>query len=256
MFFERKSIQINRASAIFIFFVAAFFVFVSIIAFQDRNDPDSGMALLFTFLITTITLLALGVYMWSVRATVGPEGVETHSILHHRSFMWSELQQFTYSEQRVRLYHIIPIYTSYRFKFVTISGVKATISGGGKKHKELGRELIEQVNELLVEPIWRDYENGQTLNFGKEIRLSKYEGLSVKGVASWSCTPVQELSGYKVTRGYISFEKIGGGKIGGLLGGVAISRAPNVFVLMCLLDRALGHPAALNDVMASLSPLG
>jgi len=234
-----------HGNKIAILVVLSFAALFTALAYSELRDPASrDLTTALTFFVILAPFAAARVYLLSLRVSVHPYGISKHTWFGANEIRWDDVERF-YCSATKRSVNFIPIGTYYYFKPVDREGNKVVLSNSVERPSELGQRLLKGTFEPLYRRAAQLFDSGAELEFGP-ISLSRDRGLRIRWLFWNKQIPLDQVSEYRMGNGRLYIFK-GGDK---RTTGTPISRVPNVFVLVALLN-AVYHPNAETKPSAS-----
>ncbi len=190
--------------------------------------------------ILSAVMLALMIFiiywLWSVEITIFDVGILSKTFLDKKEMRWEDVTRFTYSATKQSV-NFIPVGTYYFLELENARGQKIKIGNRASGMEKLARQLINCTLQPLLRKVVAQFNCGVEVDFGL-IKLSKTKGFKTKGIFKSVEVPLNQLVGYRIEKGH--FHVFRQGKKYAAIS-APISKVPNAFVLLALLDSIFGN---------------
>jgi hypothetical protein len=223
----------NQAMIVWVLLHAGLF---TALVYPELSNPASrDFSNTLTFFVI-LALFAAGLaHLLSLRVSIHPYGISKQTWLGAKEMRWEDVERFYYSVTE-RHGKFIPPGPHYHFKLVDREGHKVAFSNAVERPSELGQRLIESTFQAMYGKAAQVFNSGAELEFGP-ITLSRQRGLRIRRLCGYKEIPLDQLSEHRLENGRLYILKRGDKRVTG----PCISRIPNVFVLVGLLN-AIHHP--------------
>ena len=222
------TIETFRASRILTSILALITLSV-IVAFALENHTDSLDIIIFALII--IPLIFIIFWLWSVEIKIYNDGISSKTILGKQEIRWEDVSRLTYSATKQSV-NFIPVGTYYDMKLENMQGQKIHIGNRVNGMQSLSTHIINYTQAPLYNKIVNQFNSGSDLDFGA-IKLNRNNGFKAKGLFRTITVPLNQVIGYRIEKGQFHIFKQGK-KYAAI--SAPISKAPNAFALLALLD--------------------
>jgi len=207
-----------------------------VFAVLSGRQPEGNATILFWMFV--LGLFAFGVFwLLSLRVSFHPDGISKETCLGRKEMRWDDVDRFYYAATRRRV-NFIPVGTYYSFRLIDRERNNISLSNSVERPFEIGTKLAQQTHAPLFKKVAKQFNSGAALDFGP-VRLSRADGIKIKKFFGRKRIALNQVASYRIEKGRLYVFKVGEKRTTG----PSISRIPNVFVLVALLD-AIRKPAS------------
>jgi len=223
----------SRKSDIIVFaFLACGAFWLAWLAFQQTgDDKTAGRYEAAICVAIGIPLATLASWNSQRRVVLYAEGLSYSNLLGERQVRWDSVRRLYYQATKMSV-NFIPVGTVYWIRIIDDRGQKIRFGSGLVKAALLATKVLELAQGPLLNRIATEFGAGADIEFGP-VRVNRESGIVIKKL--WGRTkhiPWNEVHSYRIERGSIYIWRTGEKRVAG----IPISKVPNAFALLALLN--------------------
>ena len=212
------------------------FIAFSVASSTQSSDPFVTRA--WTIAIGgAVLVFSCGVIAWlhSIRLELAPEGLSFRSMFGRRELLWLEVER-VYIDSVTYSFHGVPL--SHRLvTIVTQDGRKLSIGKSIERTEQMMHEVATLTLPELYARMVAALNTGLTVDLGA-VRLSRMNGLEMKGLFGFGAIGLDEIERYEVEAGELLVWKKGAR----FASRVRSASVANLYPLLAVLDSLLKAP--------------